>query len=316
MDSTAGAQCRGVYSYALDTCTTTWILSSVCLVMDATNARIDSTAAGGCVVLDSFLLSTNAVPSGVVYDSTTHLSRYGYSMIAAPSNYLDNVEVTVRSVKDPYVTALRITDGSLGFGLTQGQKFATGIVLISLGSFFLLLPCILYKCFKSVRSNACTHTSTSPVSSTAPLSPNAWRPPLLSLWQMCGGGNSSSSSSTNSYSSLDGGRPVAVGYAQPAVIVGYVEPSAYPVAPGAYPTPGTYPAPTGAYPAPAGAYPAPAGAYPAPAGGYPGGYPAQTGYPADAYQPQGAYPAGAYPGAYPTGAYPPATAPGVYPSRG
>lgn len=62
------------------------------------------------------------------------------SFIDTPISFSD-VTITIRSQQDPFIYAQWLTNGSLNFGLTPGQRAIIGLALIGVGAFF-TLPCI------------------------------------------------------------------------------------------------------------------------------------------------------------------------------
>ena len=97
-----------------------WRLSSVCVIVDRAMRVVD-----GC----AFDPASGSVAFG------------GLSKMGRDSTVPMIIPLDVRSVDDPYVIALRLTNGSMNFGLPQTAKIIVGGVLLGLGLLFLSAAC-------------------------------------------------------------------------------------------------------------------------------------------------------------------------------
>ncbi len=118
-------------------CTTYYLLTAACLVVDPGSGMIDSSGRG-CLQLSS---DTQRASS----DSTTGRdTRYGnvgpfnYRASSASSSSF-SPSIMVRSRADPWVVALRVTDGSLSFGMTVEAKQGAGGGLLASGVVYTIL---------------------------------------------------------------------------------------------------------------------------------------------------------------------------------
>jgi len=112
------------------TCTTYRVLSAICIVVNpaATASPIQNEAAPGCAA------ASGSYPGGV--------SPFAYTTTATqPALSTLSVPVRVKSSADPWVTAMRITSGSMSFGLTVAQKQAIGGALLGVGVVWTVLVC-------------------------------------------------------------------------------------------------------------------------------------------------------------------------------
>jgi hypothetical protein len=299
---TCGGRCNGAFQgrtsgTSRGDCWQWWILSEVCYVVDPRTGRLD-TSGRGCLPSDG--AGYASVTWGGV-DSSTGLGprRYTLSTSAPTTVTFPNVRVTVRSSEDPYVVALRLTSGSLTFGLSTQQKASIGSALLIIGLVITVATC--GGTYAVVRGCARKRQQ-------APLQGY----PQGAVILQTGAGGGPPMGQTGPY------------YAQPQQQPGFAMGGApgYPPPPqaqayGAYPPQqqqgmGYPPQQQGGYPPQGmGFPPQQGGGYPPqgypPQGGYPmqqGGYPPQQqGYPPQGFPPQG-YPPQGYPpkqqGGYPS----------------
>jgi len=273
------------------TCEQWWLLREVCFVVDPATRGIDlsSSYGKGCTALDSNFPSSQA--SAVLADASASVGPYRHVSLSSPPATADftSVTFTVRASTDPWVTALRITQGNpASFGLTVGQLVGAGIACIVIGMCIIgllvgVVVCVSHMCRKR---GATTTTGGTVIGVTgAPYAPQPF--------------------AGSSPMGMPAPAPMALPVAQP---VGVVSQPQY----GGYPSGQSYPSAPPSYGSPAGPYPggAPPGAY-----GYPPAATAPPGYPAaggGGYPPAGG---GGYPPAG-GGGYPPAGGGGYPPAGG
>jgi len=80
---------------------------------------------------------------------------YSNGAVLSRTFSFDRIQIMIRHQNDPYVFAQKLTQGTLSFGLTPGQKLALGLALMAVGGFF-ILPCcgfvaLLAYCFRQKR---------------------------------------------------------------------------------------------------------------------------------------------------------------------
>jgi hypothetical protein len=125
------------------TCYAFYAVTSVCLVVQPGSGLLDTAGGAGCVPSTS----SSPVPSSITgLDTSTNLARFGFSPtggggIPSSTQTYSNIPVTVRASTDPYVQALRLTRGTLDFGLTTAQKVASGIGFLVAGGLLTFLVC-------------------------------------------------------------------------------------------------------------------------------------------------------------------------------
>lgn len=128
-------------------CARLFLLNEVCLVIaNRTGADVLDSASGkgfGCAVVSSAAVGDT---NGRMYTGPGNLGAFNFfspAGAAYPSSYWP-ITITLRSAGDPYVTALRLTNGSPGsFGLTIAQKLSVGFALLGIGLGLFLIPACL-----------------------------------------------------------------------------------------------------------------------------------------------------------------------------
>jgi len=138
-------------------CVTYWALRSICVTVTAgavTNGSIAGSAdtswhsEAGCEAVPQALRAATVPASFSFSSSVPHgVSSYGFSQVP-PSGMrgplvvsMSTTLVTVQSGEDPYVEALRITNGHPGsFGLTRGTQFALAVAFFVIGGIGCLVP--------------------------------------------------------------------------------------------------------------------------------------------------------------------------------
>jgi hypothetical protein len=119
---------QGVWDSTSKKCTITKYLSKVCLVLEKVNRdwRIyrNSFKDAGCYYAS--------------YDDDMKTDAFfpGLYSTSRPSS----LSLELRSNKDPFYVADRLTNGLLNFGLTASQNAANGVTLLIIGSLFIGLP--------------------------------------------------------------------------------------------------------------------------------------------------------------------------------
>jgi len=124
----------GIWDTTLFQCNITYILKSVCLKVSKTGNtwQFDNTNGGiGCAPAPS----TTYPYLGSVWPVETY-TAYNNRVGSGSVINFNSVPLFLRHYKDPYIAAAYITDGSYYFGLTKGQKVATGLIIIIIGAVF------------------------------------------------------------------------------------------------------------------------------------------------------------------------------------
>ena len=115
------------------TCNTYYALSAICLVVTPETNALD---AAGCAPQGAFS-APGSFSSG--------LTRYSYTAYAsqttAQAALSAPMPVRVRSNKDPYYVALKVTGGSLSFGLTTAAKASIGSAMLIVGIAITIAVC-------------------------------------------------------------------------------------------------------------------------------------------------------------------------------
>jgi len=144
--------------YSDSRCYHYYVLSGVCVKVSEQNGLInyDTTNGGpGCEYSNGFPADSGRwIPSQYI--------KVPYSQGQVIDRLFSfSVPITVRHQKDPYVFAEQLTQGTLQFGLTPGQKLGVGVVLMVIGGFF-ILPCVGFAilfavCFRRRRHGGSYH---------------------------------------------------------------------------------------------------------------------------------------------------------------
>jgi len=118
-----------------------YVLSAICVKVSSNQGQIniDTTFGGpGCWYDNGF-----PTDSGKWIPAYYQKVPYNNGNVLTTSFSFGNMPVTVRNQMDPYIFAEKLTQGSLSFGLTPGQKVLLGISLMAIGAFF-MLPCCIF----------------------------------------------------------------------------------------------------------------------------------------------------------------------------
>ena len=124
------ARCPGGYVSG-STCSTYYALTGICLVVTPETDALD---AAGCAPQGAF--SYGGASSGL-----TRFAYTAYSSSLAAQAAFATAAVRVRSNKDPYYVALKVTGGSLSFGLTTAAKASIGSAMLIVGIAITIAVC-------------------------------------------------------------------------------------------------------------------------------------------------------------------------------
>jgi len=118
-----------------------YVLEGVCIKVSSNNGtlQLDTHYGGpGCFY-------SNGFPEDVGRWIPALYTKVPYNNGAVLSQTFDfsGMNVGVRHNNDPFIFAENLTQGSLSFGLTPGQKMGVGLVLMAIGGFF-FLPCCIF----------------------------------------------------------------------------------------------------------------------------------------------------------------------------
>lgn len=133
-------------------CVTFWALRSVCVTVTIGTGAAAADRSwhneAGCEGIPQALRAAT-VPPELKLGSTAPfgVSSYGYEQVPAQGNRgpsvvsLSSTRVTVRSGGDPYVEAVRLTNGSpTSFGLTRATQFAIAVAFFVIGGIGCAIP--------------------------------------------------------------------------------------------------------------------------------------------------------------------------------
>jgi len=125
--------------YIGGSCNYYYAVSSICVKVSQRNGKLglDYTYGGpGCYY--------SSYPGSVGQWLSATYSKIPYSSINQ-GYYFDfsKVVITMRHASDPFIYAEYITQGSLSFGLSPGEKAMIGAALMGIGGFF-MLPCCIF----------------------------------------------------------------------------------------------------------------------------------------------------------------------------
>jgi len=137
-DSRSTCQNNNGYYTNMGTCVYYYVFDGLCVKVSQTGGKYtpDATYGGsGCMYDNGFPPNLGKFYAGIYMKTSP-------SSINFPFN-LNGVSYYVRHNNDPFVYAQYLTQGSMSFGLTPGQKVALGLILMAVGGFF-MLPCILF----------------------------------------------------------------------------------------------------------------------------------------------------------------------------
>ena len=144
-------------SWASNTCTKYFRLTSICVVVDPTTRQLDSAGGAGCNVIPSSSSDSGynvASFAGGSAGTQSSLGMYAFSSSSSqfsPSDF-SGVLVTVRASSDPYVNLLRATSGTLSLDLSTESKGTIGGALLAVGIVITTITCLtiyyLIRCVK------------------------------------------------------------------------------------------------------------------------------------------------------------------------
>eukprot|EP01025_Chloroclados_australasicus_P066697 TRINITY_DN920_c0_g1_i14.p2 TRINITY_DN920_c0_g1~~TRINITY_DN920_c0_g1_i14.p2 ORF type:complete len:293 (-),score=14.34 TRINITY_DN920_c0_g1_i14:491-1327(-) len=126
-DSSCRRRCNSKYdgSYSGRLCTYTTLLKNLCI-------KVDESGEG-----ERDWTENNQLPGpgvGCFWDKGQN--RFDQQKYENSNNF-GNIEISVRSARDPYLNFQYVTDGSGTFGLTAGQKIVIGLACLVVGILFI-----------------------------------------------------------------------------------------------------------------------------------------------------------------------------------
>lgn len=127
-------------------CSLAFVLQSLCFVVDPeNNFQLDTTRGEGCIVTDRFQRGADPLRTGATSASNGFLSSrhyYPYFPTNLPASWSwasKAMTIYVRSTKDPFVHALRMTQGTLDFGKSRQYYISIALCLIIASAFLFLI---------------------------------------------------------------------------------------------------------------------------------------------------------------------------------